>query len=137
MKIVDANTPYAADEILDLLRPTLPKNVDPATLEVWLRTSLGTDIFGAWISYNGGEKAEGLILCEIIQEEKPKCFVSFTWTENNSTCFPELLNKVEQWAKQKGLNEILAYMHRNPMPMVKKYGFVLRRAEVIKELSNG
>jgi len=132
MKIVDANTITAKDDILKLLakidQPNLLEQLDR-----WLRVSLGTDIFGAWLALEN-DKPVGLITCEIVEPQEPKCFIAFNYVRPGIEINGELIRKVENWAKEKNIHRLIVYTKQSPQTWIKKHNFTLVRTILEKKI---
>ena len=133
MKILNANTNQAKDEVWELLEQMPNKMCDYTRLRQWLDTSIGTEVFNVWIAVEGDETV-GFITAEIVNEIEPKVYLAFCWGDKKHDAIPELLETAESWAIEQGIRKLLFYTQRNPMPFIKKYGFELRKAELTKEI---
>lgn len=130
--IIDANTIEAKDDILDMLDKVEYKNQDRDTLDQWLMLNLGTDSFGAWIDME--DVPIGVILTEKIELDGPKAYISFNWYKPGVAGNEKLVEKAEQWARDRELNTMIFYTKRSPQTFIKKYGYELVRAVLKKEL---
>lgn len=131
MKIINANTNFAKEDVLGLLETMPNKMVDFDRLRQWLDTSIGTEVFNVWMSVQD-DKPVGLITAEIVDEIEPTVFIGFCVAHNGET--KDLLNHAEAWAKDNDIHKLLFHTHRNPMPFVKKFGFNIRKVEMTKEI---
>ena len=130
--IIDANTVEAKKDILDMLDNIESKNQDRDFLDRWLSLNLGTDNFGAWIDMD--EEPIGVLLVEKIELEGPKAYISFNWYKKGLAGNEKLVQKAEEWAKERNLTTMIFYTKRSPNTFIKKYGYELVRAVLKKEL---
>ena len=130
--IIDANTTDAKEDILAMLDNIDGKNQDISFLDSWLSLNLGTDNFAAWIDMD--QEPIGVILVEKVELEGPKAYISFNWYKKGKSGNEKLVEKAEQWAKEKELNTMIFYTKRSPNTFIKKYGYELVRAVLKKEL---
>lgn len=130
--IIDANTLDAKEDILSMLDKIEHKNQDRNFLDGWLTLNLGTDNFGAWIDMD--TEPIGVILAEKVELDGPKCYISFNWYKKGLSGNEKLVERAEQWAKERDLKTMIFYTKRSPVTFIKKYGYELVRAVLKKEL---
>jgi len=132
MRIINANNLKDKEQIKELIAKTNPPNSEQ-TIDVWLDFNLGTDVFGAWIVYEEDE-AVGLVTCEIVEPYDPKAFIAFAYMKSGEKGGLEMLVRVEDWAKEKDIHKLLFHTRRSPRAFIKKYGFVLSKSILEKEI---
>lgn len=106
MRVLEANIPTTENRelVLDLILKIPKLDSSREQLDVWLKLNLGTDIFGAWLAIEEDEPV-GVLTCEIIEQNiDPKAYLSF-WSPR----LKELLDKCEEWAKQREINKLVFY----------------------------
>lgn len=130
--IINANEIEAKDDILDMLDKIDGKNQDRIFLDQWLSINLGTDNFGAWIDMD--EEPIGVLLVEKVELDGPKAYISFNWYKKGVSGNEKLVEKAEQWARDRELKTMIFYTKRSPQTFIKKYGYELVRAVLKKEL---
>ena len=131
MKIINANTLEAKEEILGLLKKSNP-NDSQAILNEWLTLSLGTEVFGVWLAVNK-DKVVGFCVCELQIEDVPIVFVPYVWISDNSA-YKLLIEKIENWTKEKEAVKIKLLTNRSFKTLTNKYGYVFVQAALTKEL---
>lgn len=99
----------------------------------WLTFNLGTDMFNAWIAIEKDEPV-GVITAEIVNAEGPTTYIAFNYMKPATSGNEELVEKVEEWAKEMDTNKILFYTKRSPMTFIKKYGFSLVQSVLKKDI---
>ena len=102
-------------------------------LDLWLTLNLGTEILGAWIAYEN-DKAIGFIICEIVEPENPKTYISFNWVKPGISVNSELLAEVEKWSREKDIHTLVCFTKKSPVTYIKKHGFNLVRSVLDKEV---
>jgi hypothetical protein len=131
MPIIDANTPRAEQEILGILDKM---GADMATVAGWLKFSLGTDVFGAWLAVHD-DKPVGLLLCELVEPNDPKVYIAFYYARPCSKVNGELLEHAHNWAKAKAATKLIFYTKRSPATLIKKHGSRLVHSVLDKEVT--
>lgn len=138
MRIIEANNLKYKDVILDLIIKHIKKlDWTKQQLEAWLKINLGTDIFGAWLVLDEQKRDEpvGVLTCEIVEQEVlPRVFISFCYVRPDLDYCSELLERCENWAKEKRIEKLFFYTKRSYRTFEKKYGFKLERTTLSKEL---
>lgn len=130
--IIEANTIDAKNDILDMLDRINSKNQDREFLDKWLSVNLGTDNFVAWIDME--KEPIGVILVEKVELSGPKAYISFNWYKKGLPGNEDLVEKAEQWAKERDITTMIFYTKRSPNTFIKKYGYELVQAVLKKEL---
>lgn len=132
MKILNANMLSAKDMLMELIaKIETPRTVDE--IKGWLTFNLGTDMFNAWIAIEKDEPV-GVITAEIVNAEGPTTYIAFNYMKPATSGNEELVEKVEEWAKEMDTNKILFYTKRSPMTFIKKYGFSLVQSVLKKDI---
>ena len=135
MKILDANTFAAKEDLLELIGRIKTVDRTPDELEYWLRSNLATDVFGAWVAQDDDGELAGMVTCELVWNQfKPLCFIPFTWIDGKADIGLELMAKVEEWARERELDKIQMYTRRKPSAFERKYGFKIERIVMSKEI---
>ena len=128
MRIINANTLEAKEELLDILVNAQPTET-AEMLSAWLQTNLGTEVFGAWMAVK--EEPVGFIICEMLWEDTAKTFVPYLWVRDTKAYGP-LLDKVEKWAKERNATEIKLFTNKSHRTLVDKYNYVMVRTALKK-----
>lgn len=123
MNIENANTLKAKKTLLSLIQK-VNGEYTPEHLNYWLILSLGTNVFGAWIAYEK-EQPIGMIVCEVVEPHDPKVYIAFNYVKPGVSVNDKLLEKVENWAKEKGIHKLIFYTKKSPNTFVKKFGWNL------------
>lgn len=126
-KTVDANALTAAHEIFNLIA----KNQDVSEqFRFWLNQNLGSDVFGAWLAYNGdAQRPVGVMLCELVTATPEPVVALCFWGK----AIAALMAKAESWAKQKEVDKLIL-VTRKDYRNYKKYGFSLETNILSKNL---
>lgn len=134
MKILDSNNLKYKDTILSLILKIPKLDWSKEQLDVWLKLNLGTDIFGAWLAIDEDEPI-GVLTCEVIDQNiEPKVFISACYVKQELDCAKDLLEKCEDWTKEKKLKKLLFTTKRKFRGFERKFGFKLERVILSKEL---
>jgi hypothetical protein len=129
MTIVNANVLSAKDDILNKLL-SLGVNKPEQNTDEWLMINLGTDMFGAWLSYDEDEIV-GMLLVEVIEGNMG--YVAVDWVKNGLSK-NGMFEKAEKWAKDLGLDKLIKYTDKDTTTFVKKFGWSVWQTVLIKEL---
>lgn len=132
MRILNANSLSSKETLMELIA----KIESPRTVEEikgWLTLNLGTDLFNAWIAIEKDQPV-GMITAEIVNAEGPTTYIAFNYMKAGVAGNEELVQKVEEWAKEMETNKILFYTKRSPMTFIKKYGFQLVQSVIKKDI---
>jgi hypothetical protein len=129
MTTVNANMIAAKDDLLELILK-LGSSKTPEQTEQWLALNLGTDLFGAWVTYDEDEIV-GLIVAEVTPDNS--VYIAMDWVKNGLSN-EELLLEAEEWAKELGLNRMIKYTNKSPATYIKKYGWSVWQTVLVKEL---
>lgn len=132
MDIINANNLKNKEQIKELILKTFPPNSEQQ-IGAWLDFNLGTDVFGAWITYEENEPI-GFVTCEIVEPYNPKAFIAFAYMKPGKKGGQEMLLKIEDWAKEKDIHKLLFHTRRSPRAFVRKYGFTLSKSILEKEI---
>jgi hypothetical protein len=128
MEIVNANTLDAKDVLLEMILKTNPSPTREQ-IEEWLLLNLGTDLFGAWLTYDKNEVV-GMLVAETVMGDS--AYLGFEWMKAGVSK-KELLDKAEQWAKDLGLVKMIRYTNKSPATY-KKFGWSVFQTVLVKEL---
>ncbi len=132
MRILNANTLSSKDTLMELIgRIETPRTEEE--ISGWLTFSLGTDLFNAWIAIEKDEPV-GMITAEVVNAEGPTTYIAFNYMKSGVAGNEELVEKVEEWAKEMETDKILFYTKRSPMTFIKKYGFSLVQSVIKKDI---
>lgn len=132
MRILNANSLSSKETLMELIA----KIESPRTVEEikgWLTLNLGTDLFNAWIAIEKDQPV-GMITAEIVNAEGPTTYIAFNYMKAGVAGNEELVQKVEEWAKEMETNKILFYTKRSPMTFIKKFGFQLVQSVLKKDI---
>ncbi|KKL96958.1 hypothetical protein LCGC14_1839270 [marine sediment metagenome] len=130
--IVNANLLSAKDELLETILK-IKTSHKKETIDVWLKYNLGTDLFNAWVMYEKDEPV-GIITAEVVNSDGPAVFIAFNYIKPGVKRNEELVQKVEDWAKEMEINKLLFYTKRSPATFIKKYGFEFVQSVLRKDL---
>ena len=128
MRIINANTLEAKEELLGVIEHAGPVE-SKEWLDAWLKTNLGTEVFGAWLAVK--DEPVGFIICEMLWEDTAKTFVPYLWVRDTKAYGP-LLDKVEKWAKERNATEIKLFTNKSHRTLVDKYNYVMVRTALKK-----
>ncbi len=132
MRIMNANVFAAKDELSHLIakinHPRTPQQVNE-----WLVLNLGTDLFNAWVAYEKDEPV-GMIAGEVVEYEGPSVYIAFNWVKPGVGVNKELVQRIEDWAKEMEATKLLFYTRRSPRTFIKKYGFEIVRSVLKKDI---
>jgi hypothetical protein len=129
MKIINANTIKAKEDILDLIAA----NGDRASLDNWLTFNLGTDVFGAWLVVK--DEPIGVLLCEINGMQGDQAWISFLILPKGIHAYEGLLSKADSWAQEKGIRNFIFYSKNRKT--AERHGFKFITSVFTKEIDNG
>ncbi len=128
-RIVNANTLAAKDELLAKIKELGSTKTEAETKE-WLTLNLGTELFGAWLTYDEGEII-GLLIAEVAMEDS--AYIAFDWVKKGMSK-EGLLDKAEKWAKNLGLKKMIKYTNKSPATYINKFGWSVWQTVLVKEL---
>jgi citrate lyase synthetase len=135
MKIVNANTLTAKDVLMEMIS-NIKTSYTTDAINQWLTFSLGTDLFNTWIAFENDEPV-GMITGEVVDADGPSVFIAYNYVKPGVAVNGELVQRIEDWAKQMQVTKLLFYTKTSPRTFIKKYGFELVQSVLKKELKNG
>jgi len=133
VKIINANTLLAKNELLDLISKIKNVSQPRDVIDLWLTTSLGTEMLNAWIAVKDNQTV-GMIICEIVEPYDPKVYIDFNWAKPGVKINGELITKVESWALSRDIHKLIFYTKTSPTTLIKKHGFRLVQSVLDKEI---
>ena len=132
IKIVNANTLSAREDLLEMISK-IETSHDTKTISAWLTLSIGTDMFNAFIAFDEGVPV-GMITGEVVDADGQSVFIAFNYVKPGVTINGELIQKIEDWAKEMEIGKLLFYTKRSPATFIKKYGFSLVQSVLKKDI---
>ncbi len=99
------------------------KNYLPTTFRVWIETD------------DDGKEVYSFVIAQIVKPMlDDEVFILLASGDPESGCGQELMDRVEGWARIKGIKKISAYIYRSPEGFCKKYSFSKGFTEIFKSL---
>lgn len=100
------------------------KNYDQENYRVWIDTDEDKKIVKSFVIAQ--------IVVPLIDDE---IFIPLSYVDPTSSIGPELLRRVEEWAKSRDIKAISIYIKRGQKAFEKKYGFTFQYIGLIKRLT--